>query len=405
MVARITMPASIQTALNYNEQKVQKGHAQCIGEANFLLPLDYMNFYHKLSWFENRNALNERAATKTIHISLNFDPSENYENDKLKQIASEYMSQIGFAEQPYLIYKHLDAGHPHIHIVSTTIKDDGSRINTHNIGRNQSEKARKDIENKYALVPANKLQQRTYKTLVPFPLSRLEYGKSETRHGIANIVSQVAGGYNYSSLAQYNAVLQLFSVIADRGEESGFIYSKQGLVYCVLDKEGKKIGVPIKASSLPGKPTLSFLEGRFALNKSSREPMKLALQKLIDKCLLSKPGSLTDLIGTLSALQIQTLLRQNDEGRIYGITFIDLKNKCVFNGSEIGKGYCITGIQKSFTQTLPVPSVSESNKTGHRQDYQRVEHSLAEQMLRPEMNYSNTPYHLKKKQKRKKKNL
>jgi len=33
------------------------------------------------------------------------------------------------------------------------------------------------------------------------------------------------------------------------------------------------------------------------------------------------------------------LLRQNDEGRIYGITFVDNQHKVVFNGSDLGKGY------------------------------------------------------------------
>ena len=57
------------------------------------------------------------------------------------------MNKIGFVEQPFLVYKHEDAGHPHIHIVSTTIKGDGSRINTHNIGRNQSEKQEEKLKN------------------------------------------------------------------------------------------------------------------------------------------------------------------------------------------------------------------------------------------------------------------
>ena len=56
------------------------------------------------------------------------------------------MEKIGFGEQPYLTYQHFDAGHPHIHIVSVKVRADGSRIDTQNIGRNQSEKARKEIE-------------------------------------------------------------------------------------------------------------------------------------------------------------------------------------------------------------------------------------------------------------------
>ncbi|MGI8583448.1 MAG: relaxase/mobilization nuclease domain-containing protein [Chitinophagaceae bacterium] len=38
------------------------------------------------------------------------------------------MDKIGFAEQPYLVYQHLDAGHPHIHIVTTNIQQSGKRI-------------------------------------------------------------------------------------------------------------------------------------------------------------------------------------------------------------------------------------------------------------------------------------
>jgi hypothetical protein len=31
------------------------------------------------------------------------------------------MDKIGFGDQPYLVYRHLDAGHPHIHIVTKTL--------------------------------------------------------------------------------------------------------------------------------------------------------------------------------------------------------------------------------------------------------------------------------------------
>lgn len=36
---------------------------------------------------------------------------------------------------------------------------------------------------------------------------------------------------------------------------------------------------------------------------------------------------------------VQCILRQNEQGRIYGVTFIDLKNKVVFNGSDLDKAY------------------------------------------------------------------
>src|SRR4051812_8629604 len=114
MVAKIKTPTSIIRALNYNEHKVQKEVAECIFAGNFLREASEMNFYQKLDAFEKLIAMNERAKTNSLHISLNFDPSDKVDREKLAEIASSYMARIGFADQPYLVYQHHDAGHPHI---------------------------------------------------------------------------------------------------------------------------------------------------------------------------------------------------------------------------------------------------------------------------------------------------
>ena len=146
MVAKITVPVTINRALNYNEQKVQKGMANCIHANGFLKEAEQLNFYDKLNRFEQLISLNKRAATNTVHISLNFGINENISKEKLIEIASTYMEKIGFGSQPYLVYQHLDAGHPHLHIVTTNIQNNGKRISLHNLGKNQSAKARKEIE-------------------------------------------------------------------------------------------------------------------------------------------------------------------------------------------------------------------------------------------------------------------
>lgn len=125
MVAKITCPQSISRALNYNEQKVQQGKAECLHAGNFLKEAPELNFYEKLHRFEHQNALNERAKTSTLHISLNFDAGDSLDREKLLQIASDYMEKIAFGKQPYLIYQHHDAGHAHLHIVTSSIEKDG----------------------------------------------------------------------------------------------------------------------------------------------------------------------------------------------------------------------------------------------------------------------------------------
>ncbi len=202
MVAKITFPKSIEAALNYNEKKVQKGNAVCLHAANYLSEAKNMNFYQKLNGFERLNNLNKRATTKTLHVSLNFDPSEKLPDNKLFDIASVYMDKIGFGQQPFLVYKHQDAGHPHIHIVSTTIKADGSRINTHNIGRNQSEKARKEIEQLYGLVRAERQPKLLQQKIKPVDIEKALYGKNETKGSISNIVTAIFSQYKFVSLPE-----------------------------------------------------------------------------------------------------------------------------------------------------------------------------------------------------------
>lgn len=107
---------------------MKNGKAECLYAHNFLKEANALNFYEKLERFQALIYLNKRATTNTIHISLNFGVNEKIEKEILKEIATVYMDKIGFGQQPYLVYQHSDAGHPHIHIVSTNIQKDGKEF-------------------------------------------------------------------------------------------------------------------------------------------------------------------------------------------------------------------------------------------------------------------------------------
>lgn len=402
--------------------KVQKGAARTLFAANYLNEADKMNFYQKLSEFKRLNSLNERAVTKTLHVSLNFDSSEKLVDNRLIEIANDYMERIGFGKQPYLVYKHLDAAHPHIHIVSTTIQKDGSRISTHNIGRNQSEKARKEIELKFRLIRAERQQHLTNSDIKPLQLERAAYGKSETKRSISNIVTAIFSQYKFSSLPEFNAALKQYNVVADRGQEEGRIYKNHGLIYRILDAEGNKVGVPIKASSIGCRPILSNLEQRFTMNEPAKESLKQRIKNAIDDCLQSSSGNMKSLAAALAQKQIYAVLRQNSKGRLYGITFVDNQNKVVFNGSDLGKGYSAAALQnrvviKSEKSQTP-DEAKESSLTGkickdvdlqkHREKAATPiakSEGLLDILLSTKEQYDNTPSGLLgKKRKKKRKN-
>ncbi|MBL0132830.1 MAG: relaxase/mobilization nuclease domain-containing protein [Chitinophagaceae bacterium] len=418
MVAKITIPKSIEAALNYNEKKVQKGTAQCLYAGNYLNDANKMNFYQKLDGFEMNNRLNKMAATKTLHVSLNFDPSEKLSESKLVEIAGVYMEKIGFGEQPFLVYKHEDAGHPHIHIVSTTIKNDGSRINTHNIGRNQSEKARKEIEQACGLVRAERQQQILKPGIKPVEAEKAIYGTSETKRSISNVVGAVFSQYRFSSLPEFNAALKQFNIVADRGKEDGRIYKNRGLVYRILDAQGNKVGVPIKASTIGCKPILDNLEKKFLINESAKESLKQRTKNAIDDCLQTSPANMNSLVAALRQKQIYTVLRQNAEGRLYGITFVDNQNKVVFNGSDLGKGYSAAALQSrlgsgdkdvSATHEKKSGDTSNSNRDKIQQkqfdksnDLPAKNESLLETLMSAKEQFDNVPNSLLQKKRKKK---
>ena len=254
------------------------------------------------------------------------------------------MNQIGFGEQPYLVYRHDDAGHPHIHIVSTNIQWTGNRISMHNLGRNQSEKARKKIESEFGLVRAEDKKRRKASDLVPVNVYKAIYGKTETRQAISHVLGVVINQYRFSSLPELNAILRLYNVTADPGQKGSRINNNRGLTYRILDEQESKIGIPLKASAFFMKPTLKMLESKYAENEALKEPHKRRAITMIEWSLVKNTGSLNKFIDDLARDGINVVLRQNIEDIIYGITYVDIKAKCVFNGSDLGKGYSAKGV-------------------------------------------------------------
>jgi hypothetical protein len=306
-----------------------------------------MSLKIKINYLLKRMELNENVKRNSVHISLNFDPSEkNLSREKLLEIATVYMQKLGFGEQPYLVYQHHDAGHPHLHLVTTNIEADGKRINLHHLGIRKSEPARKEIEKMFGLVAAEHHLRLQPFQLKPVDVRKIQYGRTETKRAITNVLDAALHKYHYTSLPELNAILRQYNILADRGSENSKIFRGGGLVYRVLNGDGKPVGVPIKASDFYNKPTLKILEEKYSLNDTKRQPFKARVKNEIDKAFVGKKPGLGELMKQLEKKGIHVALRQNDAGLIYGITYVDHQTKCVFNGSALGKQYSAKAIQE-----------------------------------------------------------
>ena len=64
------------------------------------------------------------------HISLSFSPSDKdkVNNDLMAQIAREYMRRMGIVKTQFVVFRHQDQPHPHVHIVYNRVNNEGDAI-------------------------------------------------------------------------------------------------------------------------------------------------------------------------------------------------------------------------------------------------------------------------------------
>jgi hypothetical protein len=346
MVARIDFVKSIGAVLQYHEKKLQLGQAECLQAFNFLKDLDRLSFRDKIRHFQRLDSLNKKALVKTFHASINFHPSDHLNNQRLIEISKKFMQKIGFGNQPFLVYGHYDAGHPHIHIVSTKVKEDGTLIKMLPDWIYKMMKANREIELEYNLIKATPRRQGECLHLQLTQAKKLHYGKSSTSIGLENVLSTVIHQYKFTSLPELNAALKLYNVMADGGRVGSRIYQWRGLLYQILDDRGRRISVPIRASEISFKPTLNYLEKKFVENQSLRMAFGPRLKAKIDWVLAKPNQSLTDMVSALSKEGINMIIPTNKLGLAGLVIFVDHQTKSVFSGTDFDPAYTADTIQQ-----------------------------------------------------------
>jgi hypothetical protein len=329
MVARINTSGDLGRVLGYNEKKVAQNKAELLSARNFLQEKNRLTPAEKFQRFQHLNELNPRSDINTLHISLNFQPTEKLTDTQLTTIADRYMQGLRLDHQPYLVYRHDDAQHPHLHIVSSLIQPDGRRVQTNYIGARLSEPTRKAIEAEFNLAPIRGKKQSP--------------GHDEADGTLRQAIETVNRDYRFSNLDEYNALLRQHRVLADPGSPNSRTRKHGGLLYHALDDQGNRVGVPVKASLLPNKPTLRSLQEKF--NESAiQHPQDLqAIRRKVDWARLQNPNDLPALLADLHEARVDVLIhRQHHQDTII---YIDHDRKTAITGDQLGKAYTTEGLQ------------------------------------------------------------
>ena len=102
--------------------------------------------------FEAQAQLNPRVVKNVYHISLNFSSKDKDKitNELMRQIANEYMAQMGLVDTQFIIGRHHDKEHPHIHICCNRVNNYGKAVSDRN-DRFRSEAICKELTLKHGL--------------------------------------------------------------------------------------------------------------------------------------------------------------------------------------------------------------------------------------------------------------
>ena len=334
MIAKIGKGINIFGAVSYNQLKVDKENGKVLLAHKIPDPVD-SNFTvaQICRAFEPYLLANNKTEKPVRHISLNPDPSDKVSDDRFMQMAEQYMKEMGYASQPYIVYKHTDIERPHIHIVTTCVQLDGSKI-PDSYDHQSSMAACRRLEKAFDLIPANDKTQQHEKPI----FKPVEYSKGDVKSQMAAVIPYLPKYYSFTNLGTYNSLLSLFNITAEpiSGEANGV--AKKGLVYFALNTKGEKTGKPFKSSLFGKHAGLESLEMHFEKSKTvmAKHSSKTILKNSIEAVMHMANGE-SNFKRQLLEQGINVVVRRNNKGRVYGVTFVDHESRSVWNGSQLGK--------------------------------------------------------------------
>jgi hypothetical protein len=243
MTADLVKGKSFRGALRYNLEKVETQDAKVL-DTNFssIAERDIMKeiFLVRIQ----RPALSKYF----YHTSLNFPPDENLLDEKTIAIAKEFMYASGFRQHQYILFRHYDAGHPHVHLLVNRIGFDGSLVSDSR-DYAKAEHILRQIEVRHGLrqVPSSKYTREravTHDELEMMKRTEKHSTKVKVQAQLRNILSQKLTMGQFIEALERKRINVLFNQ-ATTGYISGISFGYQGMLF-----KGGSLGNAYKWNSI-----------------------------------------------------------------------------------------------------------------------------------------------------------
>lgn len=152
MIAKIIKGKGFRGALNYT---IQKQGAQIVG--GNMAAQDPRSL---ASEFGITRGHNVRCKQPVFHASLSLPPGERLSDEQWDQAAAEFLEKLGFArgrgQHQYIVVRHTDADHDHVHIVANRINMETLKAVDLRHDYRKSHEACRGLEQKFGLTQVSK---------------------------------------------------------------------------------------------------------------------------------------------------------------------------------------------------------------------------------------------------------
>ena len=130
MIVKLMKPASSDfPGIQYNDKKIDKGKGELMLMKNFPSFINESSSKEDVKSYLASVSINEKVKKPQFHAALSTKFRE-HSKEELTKIAENFMDEMGYGNQPFIVVFHNDTENNHVHIVSTRVdKQTGKKIN------------------------------------------------------------------------------------------------------------------------------------------------------------------------------------------------------------------------------------------------------------------------------------
>ena len=325
MVVKINAPvAHCSISVRYNESKVDAGQASVLFTMNIPDPSNPM------ATFEEYERGSLRCEKMSFHASIDPSVNDKMSDKDIEEFAKKLMENLGYGDQPYIVYKHSDIDRVHYHIVSVRVDKEGRKINDSN-ERKRCHQILKELAAEFGYKVGN--GQNSDSRMEEFGVYKGFTPKAGNYSRQIEMLVSHAMRYYFTTEPQFRMLMNALNVDFDYKKRGGAEY----LFFYGLDpKSGRRCtgGISGKSLAVP-----SVDEIRKHTQECKGEALKKEKGRVgsIVRSLLPHSASEEHFRRMLEKTGISVHFSKTEDDKIFGATFIDHTAKCCFKASELHK--------------------------------------------------------------------